>query len=319
MATKKPQLEQSETVDALPLACVDENAARALIEHDRWGDCPCCPHCGDTKVYRMAGSAAEKRGLWRCHGCKKQFTVRVGSIFEDSKSPLRIWCRAMWEATSCKAGISALELSRKVQVSYKSALFMMHRIRHAMNPGPDTPKLSGTVEADETYVGGKPRYRGSVENPINKRGRGTTKQPVAAVLARGGDVRVRVIPVVNSHNLREMLRDHVDTSSRVMTDKESGYRGTDREFASHETVDHGRREYVRGDVTTNGVEGFFARVKRGLNGVYHSVSREHLHRYMDQFAYMHNARKLNDGERFSALVRGTSGKRLFYRKPTDAA
>lgn len=315
MATKKrPELSKSATIDALPLACVDEKAARALIERDRWGNTPCCPHCGDTSVYRMTGASAEERGLWRCHGCKKQFTVRVGSIFEDSKIPLRHWCRAMWEATSSKNGVSALELSRKLQITYKSALFMMHRIRHAMSTDPNAPKLSGTIEADETYVGGKPRYKGN-----NKRGRGTTKQPVAAVLERGGLVRVRVIPAVNSFNLRSMLRDHVETSARIMTDKETGYKGVHAEFASHETVDHGRREYAHGDVTTNSVEGFFSRVKRGIGGVYHNMSKEHLHRYMDQFAYMHNTRAMNDGERFSSLVRDTGGKRLYYRKPAGAA
>src|SRR5579862_8781392 len=125
MATKKkPQLAQSDKIESLPMACVDEQTARKLIEQERWGDTPYCPHCGDTSVYAMTGKASEARGLYRCHGCKKQFTVRVGSIFEDSKIPLRHWVRASWESTSCKNGISALELSRKLQITYKSTLFM---------------------------------------------------------------------------------------------------------------------------------------------------------------------------------------------------
>jgi transposase-like protein len=311
----KTELAQTETVDSLPLACVDETAARKLIEQDRWGGTPYCPHCGDTDVYAMKGASAEERGLYRCHGCKKQFTVRVGSIFEDSKIPLRQWVRAMWEATSCKNGISALELSRKLQITYRSALFMMHRIRHAMAPT-NPPKLEGTIEADETFVGGKPRNPGPRSGPGCLRGSGTRKAPVAAILQRGGAVMARVIPKVNSENVKSFIRENVDSSARIMTDQEASYKGIGAEFeGGHHTVNHGRREYVRGDVTTNGVEGFFARVKRGLNGTYHAVSREHLHRYIHQFAFAHNTRRLNDGERFSALVRDTSGKRLLYRKP----
>lgn len=209
-----------------------------------------------------------------------------------------------------------MEMQRRLQVTYKTALFLLHRIRHAMSPTGPESKLTGTIEVDETYVGGKPRYKGNFDGkPINKRGRGTRKQPVVAVLQRDGEVRARVIPIVNAENVKRMLRDNVDASARVMTDKERSYIGIDAEFASHETVDHGRLEYARGDVTTNGIEGFFSRVKRGIMGVYHNVSKEHLHRYMDHFAFMHNTRKLNDGERTLALIQRTQGRRLMYRDP----
>lgn len=193
MARKNPQLKQTAKVDSLPLACVDEREARKMIEADRWGGTPHCPHCGDTAVYAMTGPTAERRGLYRCHGCKKQFTVRVGSIFEDSKIPLRHWVRAIWESTSCKNGISALELSRKLQITYKSALFMMHRIRHAMAPT-NPPKLSGTIEADETYVGGKPRQQGAKPGPRAE----NPKAPVFAVVERGGMVRAQVLARVET-------------------------------------------------------------------------------------------------------------------------
>lgn len=322
MATKRPELARSAVIDELPLACANETAAVEFLEAKRWGNSPCCPHCGSVSVYRMMDAKTGERNrrfLWRCRDCHKQYSVRANSVLAESLIPLSKWCRAMWMTSTAKNGVSALELSRTLQVNYRTALFVLHRLRHAMTDDhTNPPKLSGIVEADETYVGGKPRYRGTTENPINKRGRGTKKQPVAAVLERGGKVRTRVIPAVNAHNLRAMLRDHVDRSARVMTDGESGYRGAAEEFASHETVDHGAREYARGDVTTNSIEGFFARVKRGINGVYHNVSKEHLHRYMDHFAYLHNTRELNDGERTLELIRRTGGKRLMYRDPVKS-
>jgi transposase-like protein len=264
-----------------------------------------------------ATGARSSRFLWRCRDCNRQHTVRTGTVYEESLIPLHKWCRALWEVGSAKNGCSALEMSRRLQITYRSALFLLHRIRYAMEDSTATPpKMTGIVECDETYIGGKPRYKGNFNGqPINKRGRGTRKQPVAAVLQRGGEVRTRVIPVVNGHNLKAMIRDNVDPSARIMTDKESGYIGIGAEYASHETVDHGRLEYARGDVTTNAVEGFFSRVKRGMVGVYHNVSKEHLHRYMAHFAYMHNTRAMNDGDRTLALIRRTDGKRLMYRDP----
>jgi transposase-like protein len=312
--SERPELRRSPVVEELPIACSNEQAAVEFLERKRWGDCPCCPECGSVAVYRMKSrdGARNARFMWRCKDCSKQYTVRTGTVLAESLVPLHKWCRAMWMTASGKNGVSALELSRAIQVNYRTALFMLHRLRHAMTDNdPNPPKLDGIVECDETYVGArKPRYTGQ-----NKRGRGTSKQPVAAVLQRGGTVRTRVIPRVNGHNLRAMLMDNVATTARVMTDGEQGYRGADAVFASHEVVDHGRREYVRGDITTNGVEGFFARVKRGINGVYHNVSREHLHRYMDHFAFMHNTRFMTDGERTLDLLRRTQGKRLLYRDP----
>jgi len=171
------------------------------------------------------------------------------------------------------------------------------------------PKLTGVIEADETYVGGKPRNKGN-----NKRGRGTKKQPVFAALQRGGDVRTRVIASVSGANVREALRDLVDRSAKVNTDQEASYTGIGSYFAGgHETVNHAKKEYARGDVTTNGVEGFFARVKRGINGVFHNVSKEHLPKYMSHFEFLHNTRTMNDGDRVVALIRKADGKRLTYR------
>jgi transposase-like protein len=319
MATKRytqnPALKKSPVIDALAKASADEGAARAFIEQWRWGDKPTCPHCGHDETYRMTGEAATKRGLHRCRGCKKQFTVRVGTIFEDSALPLHKWCRAIWEATKAKNGVSALELARTLQITHKSALFMLNRLRWAMAEGPDNrPKLTGDVECDETYIGGKPKP-GAVGN---KRGRGTRKQPVAACVQRGGNVRTRIIPRVNAENVQAHVQAAVCESARLHTDKESSYKGLGSRFAGgHHVIDHGAREYGRGHVTTNSVEGFFSRVKRSLNGTYHAVSKEHLHRYMTQFEFAHNTRKLTDGARALELLRRADGKRLTYRTVTE--
>lgn len=307
---QNPALKKSPIIDALAKASADETAARTFLEQWRWGDKPVCPHCGHGDTYRMGGEIAKQRGLHRCHGCKRQFTVRVGTIFEDSALPLAKWCRAIWEATKAKNGVSALELARTLQITHKSALFMLNRLRWAMAQGPDTPPLKGDVECDETYIGGRPRA-----GEVSKRGRGTKKQPVAACVQRGGCVRTRVIPRVNAENVHAMVRDSVCESARLHTDKEGSYRGLGFVFrGGHHTVDHGAGEYVRGDVTTNTVEGFFSRVKRSLHGTYHAVSKEHLHRYMSQFEFAHNTRKLTDGDRAALLLKRAEGKRLTYRE-----
>jgi transposase-like protein len=199
-------------------------------------------------------------------------------------------------------------------VSYKSALFMMHRIRFAMADDHSVPEpLTGTVEVDETYVGGKPRQR-SPEN--RKKGRYDNKSPVVAIVQRDGSVRAAVVPKVNAKNLKKMIRENVHKSARVMTDEASYYKGLNREFqGGHHTVVHSKGEYSRGDVTTNAVEGFFSILKRGINGTFHSVSKKHLHRYVSEFEYRYNTRKITDGERTAMVIRKSQGKRLMYREP----
>lgn len=326
MAKKKPQLAQSEIIEALPLACASEAAAVAFLEEQRWGkDCTnaCCPECGSVAVYQMKDKTTgeRKRFLWRCRDCSKQYTVRTGTIYAESLIPLHKWCRALWEAASAKNCVSALEMSRRLQVTYKTALFMMHRIRHAMADGPDAPKLEGTIEADETYCGGKPRNK--QYGPNRRRGPrsktdATAKVPVFAVVQRGGEVRACVMPDVNAANVRDVLLSVADTSAKLRTDDSRPYRVVGREFAEHQWVRHSLREYVsrfNPDVHSNTIESFFARVKRGLNGTFHAVSKEHLHRYIDGFAFIYNTREMNDGERTLELIRRAEGKRLMYKEP----
>jgi transposase-like protein len=310
---KKHRLSKSEVIGKVPLICADELAAVEFFEEQRWGNEPGCIHCGSVNVYKMRDRKTgerNKRFLWRCLDCSQQYTVRIGTVYEESRIPLRHWCYAFWRAATSKKGVSALEIKRHCQISYKSALFLMNRIRFAMAPDPDAPKLSGTVECDETYVGGRPRFKG-----ISKRGRGTRKTPVFAAVERSGRIRRRVVADVTGDTLKEAIRDAVDPLAHIMTDENSSYRGIGNEYASHETVCHGAKEYARGHVNTNTVESSFALVKRGIVGIYHNVSKKHLHRYIWQYDFLWNNRELNDGERMVMVVQASEGKRLMYKGP----
>jgi transposase-like protein len=312
-------LSKSPMIEEIPLACSDELAAVELLEALRWEGKPTCVHCGSAAVYKMTDAETgnrNKRYLWRCHDCKKQYTVRIGTVYEESRIDLRHWCFAFWRASTSKKGVAALEIQRQCQITYRSALFMMNRIRFAMAPDTDNPKLTGTVECDETYVGGKPRPG----TGINKRGRGTKKTPVFAAVERGGDIRRQVVADVSGATLKGAIREMVDQQARIMTDDYPAYNGIGKEFAGgHESVCHSTREYVRGDIHTNTAESSFALVKRGLMGIYHSVSKEYLHRYLWQFDFMWNARKMNDGERTIMAIKLAEGKRLMYKQPIDSS
>jgi transposase-like protein len=300
-------------ITALPKACSDEKAAVEFMEKQRWGDHPACPHCGSLGVYQMKDSKTGERQAnfrWRCHDCKEQFTVRIGTVFEESRIPLRHWCFAFWRASTSKKGVSALEIKRQTGLSYKSALFMMHRIRFAMNE-PDATPLAGTVEVDELFIGGKARHYNN-----SRKTRKIEKTAVVGLLERGGRVRPRIVADVTAASLKSVVRDNVAKSARIFTDEWSGYRAwVGKEFVGgHETVRHSTHEYARGDVHTNSVEGFFGMMRRGLDGIYHSVSRKHLHRYLREFEFRHNHRELTDGERAQQAIRAANGKRLTYKE-----
>lgn len=318
MNKKRAHLAKSDVIEQIPLACSNELAAVEFIEAQRWGKTPGCVHCGSVNVYKMVDSKTGERNqrfLWRCKDCGKQYTVRIGTVYEESRIELRHWCYAFWRAATSKKGVAALEIMRHCQISYKSALFMMSRIRFAMAPIPNREKLNGTVEVDGTYIGGKPR----LPNRGSKRGRGTSKTPVFAAVERGRKIRRRVIANVTGETLKDAIRAEVDSRSRIVTDDFQGYKGIGRQYdGGHSTVAHGTWEYVRGDVHTNTAESSFALVKRGIMGVYHNVSKKYLHRYLWQFDFIWNNRKMNDGERTAELMRVTEGKRLMYKAPKEA-
>lgn len=318
MAKKQGKIgeNKSEPIKEIPLACSDELAAVEFMEKQRWGNDPACPRCGDTSIRKVMDKDGLKRNaryLWRCYGCKKQFTVRIGTVFEDSPIPLRIWCYAFWKACSSKKGVSALQIQRETGLSYKSALFMMHRIRFAMTP--DSPEqLNGDVEVDETYIGGKPRFKGQ-----SKRGRGTRKTPVLALVERGGKVRARVVTNVTGKTLKTAIREFVHEDARIITDENPSYNGIGKDFVGgHETVNHGRKEYARGDINTNSIESFFALIKRGMVGTFHNVSKKHLHRYIGEFEFRYNTRGCDDGLRLVTAIKAADGKRLMYKQPIAA-
>jgi transposase-like protein len=307
---------KSDLVSRIPRACSDELAAVGFLEEQRWGSDPACPRCGDTDVAQMKAKDGSRnaRFLWRCHGCKQQYTVRVGTIMEDSPIPLRHWCHAFYRACASKKGVSALQIQRETGLSYKSALFMMHRIRWAMRPANevDGGPLSGIVEVDETYIVGKPRFRG--QRPVGRPNPTKTKS-VLGMVERGGRLRLRHMADFKAPRLRAAMRAHIARSSRLMTDEYNIYTAVGREFeGGHDTVLHKAGEYVRGDVTTNTIEGVFALLKRGVTGTFHSVTYKHLHRYLSEFEFRWNTRSIDDGERTRNAIRASDGKRLTYKQ-----
>ena len=295
----------------------DETSARAFMEELRWGKNAknaACPRCGGADPYRLTAKPGSKSpvrpGVWKCRACRKQFTVTVGTVFESSHIPLSKWLLAIHLLASSKKGISAHQLHRNLGITYEAAWFMAHRLRYAMNMGPLADLLDGIVEVDETYVGG--RRRGKQGRP----GGDSHKTPVVALVERkSGRVRAMPMPRVTEKNLRETISQHVKPSARLMTDELSSYVPVGGTLASHESVRHSDREYVRGDVHTNTVEGFFSLLKRGVHGVYHHVGRGHLGRYCDEFAFRYENRHASDGDRAALVVSGADGKRLTYKQP----
>lgn len=322
---------KTKTVHRIPAACADEAKAVEFLESMRWGDTPACPRCGDTNVYQMKDRETGERNarfLWRCKGCKKQFTVRVGTVMEDSAIPLRHWVFAFWAASASKKGVSSLQIQRQTGLSYKSALFLMHRIRWAMQ-NRDGSLLSGDVEVDETYVGGKPRSGRNKADPAytamtgrkTKRGRARDfkmrKTPVVAMVERDGDARCFVPTDVTGDNLRRVLWKQIDRAARLHTDEAPLYDTVGKYFdGGHYTVNHSEKDYVHHvgsvEATTNTVEAFFAILKRGVIGTFHNVSRKHLHHYVSEFEFRWNSRKMDDGARLQWAIRSGEGKRPMY-------
>lgn len=268
----------------------DPLKAAEYLEGIRWPDGPVCPHCGESerKPYRLKG---QTRRLWKCAACRKQYTVTVGTIFESSHIPLNKWLLAFYLLCSSKKGMSAHQLHRMLGVTYKSAWFMAHRIREAMKEKPFTSRMSGIVEADETYVGGKERNR-KRQDKQKKTGRGTGKTPVMLLVERGGQARSFRLATVTGDEVKDVIAKNVDRAARIHTDAFRSYQGLSSAYASHEVINH-MDEWVRGDVHTNTAENFFSILKRGINGVYHHVSEAHLPRYLSEFDFRYNTRAAN--------------------------
>lgn len=294
----------------------NEEKAREALEAVRWPEGPVCPHCGNldqAKIAKAQGKVA-RPGLYYCAACNGQFTVTVGTVMERSKIPLTKWLLAMHLMGASKKGMSALQLQRMLGVTYKTAWFLCHRIREAMTAQTHGP-LGGegkVIEADTTYIGGKEKNKHvGKRNPKNIGGSG--KLIVHTLVERNGDGRSHHIANVTGKTLRPILDEHAHRASAFMTDTAGGYLHVGKEFVRHEMVDHGADEYVRGDVYTNTAECRFSLMKRAVFGTHHSISEAHLSRYITEWDFKWNTRKIKDGERAVLIAKGLEGKRLTYR------
>ncbi|MFA4901822.1 MAG: IS1595 family transposase [Desulfobaccales bacterium] len=288
----------------------DEAEARRHLEKLRWSHGPVCPHCGETEKITKLKGKSHRPGLHQCNGCRQHFTVTVGTLFEDSHIPLHKWMLAFHLMTASKKGISSCQLSRMLDITYKSAWFMSHRIREAMKPTSiDMFGTNGPVEADETFIGKKPGMK--------KRRGYAHKNAVFALVERNGGVRSFHVPNVTADTLKPILKEHVSDNAHLITDDAGQYRHMSEEFAIHEVIAHSNSEYVRGNVHTNTIEGFFSIFKRGIYGVYQHVSVAHLHRYTAEFDFRYNYREklgFDDSMRATKALKGIAGKRLTYRR-----
>jgi transposase-like protein len=292
----------------------DEAAAFAKLESILWPNGPVCPHCGGIDHSGKLGGKATRIGVWKCYDCRKQFTVKVGTVFEQSHVALHIWFQCAFLMCSSKKGISSHQLHRTLGVGLKTAWFMSHRLREAMREGKfPIGGMGGEgkfVEADETYVGGKAKNRAYKDPP--------PKEAVMSLVERGGKVRSFHVPEVTATTLKPIIADAIASDSHFRTDESGVYWKIGEGFASHQTVNHSISEYVRGDAHTNTVEGYFSILKRGIYGVYHHVSQGHLKRYLGEFDFRYNERMalgVDDMERTARALRGIVGKRLTYREP----
>lgn len=283
----------------------DIDVCTEFVAAMRWPNGPVCERCGG-----MEHSYLSTRRLWKCKGCKRQFSVKVGTIFEDSPLGLNKWLPAVWLIANSKNGISSHELGRALGITQKSAWFMLHRIRLALQTG-SFDKIDGIAEIDETFIGGKARNMHAVKRArkITETG-GKDKTMVVGALERGGKVRASVVADRTAPTLQGYVRDSIAGGATVHTDALSSYTGLERDYA-HETIDHAV-QYVDGQVHTNGIENFWSLLKRGLHGTYISVEPFHLFRYLDERVFAFNMRDLTDLGRFTTVLGSVAGRRVTY-------
>ncbi len=303
----------------------DETAAFVELERLIWPHGPVCPHCdGKDRIYKLQGvrtkasaknpEGVERPGLKKCGHCRKQFTIRVGTVFESSHIPLHKWFQAVHLMCSSKKGISSHQLHRTLEINYEAAWFMSHRIREAMRSGGLGPMGGGgtVVEIDETFIGQKTKVKGGGIHH---------KHAVLTLVSRDGEARSFHIDRANTDNIMPIVRANLAAEAKVVTDDAGYYRNMDKEYL-HAFVNHSAGQYGRGDIHTNTIEGFYSIFKRGMKGVYQHCSEKHLHRYLAEFDFRYSNRiklGVNDAKRAETAMKGIKGKRLTYRRPDHAA
>ena len=292
----------------------NEESAYVWVEAHIWPNGPVCPHCNGTeRISKMEGKAT-RIGLYKCYTCRKQFNVKVGTIFEKSHVPMHLWLQAFYLIAGSKKGISSNQLHRTLGITLKSAWFLSHRIREAMRAGSLAVPMggaggSGIVEADETFIGrraGVAKAKGGVKH----------KNAILSLVERGGEIRSFHVENADASSIAPVLRANVAKEARLMTDEAKYYRVVGADFAEHGRVNHGAGEYVKGDAHTNTLESYYSVFKRGMKGIYQHCSEKHLHRYVAEFDFRYNARValgVNDEQRAAKMVKGVKGKRLTYR------
>ena len=303
----------------------DETKAREHLEAVRWPDGAECPHCGTVGEATKLKGKSTRPGVWKCRACRKPFSVTVGTVFERSKIPLNKWVLATYLMSASKKGMSAHQLHRTMGITYKTAWFMAHRIRKAMEPSNPDP-LGGkgkTIEADETYIG-KRKANKMQDVFVNgkgfvKRGGGRNQMKVVTLVERDGRAKSVQVKSVTANAVRKVLVQNADRKSNLMTDESNVYLSVGAEFNTHGSVNHSKGIYGEGPVHTNTIEGFFSIFKRGMKGIYQHCGEAHLHRYLSEFDFRYSHRRITDGERANEALKGIEGKRLTYRRTDKAA
>ena len=299
-------------LDILNPVFTDEDKAREHLERLTWPNGPTCPHCGECENVKRLEGKSHRKGLIQCNSCLGNFTVTVGTVFERSKVPLNKWLLAAFLMSSSKKGMSAHQIHRMLGVTYKTAWFMMHRIREAMKDGGGPLGGPGKiVEADETFVGGRNGNR-AYRKPA-------PKKKVLALVERNGRARSFHVANIHANTVRSALVTSIDRASTLMTDEASHYKAVGREFERHGHMLHAGREYARGEIYSNSAENFFSILKRGVIGTYHHWSEAHIHRYLVEFDFRYSHKDVTDAERSDELLKGIVGKRLTYRRTAALA